>query len=139
MSVAISANQCQSVVDPPRVASPQPSRLRLEGLGESDRNLAVVVHLSALVGCFVHLLLVAPLVIWMLKKDKSAYVDDHGREMINVMLTALLLIPLLVLSVVGIPLAIIWGIVIFISMIRGAVAAGNGEYFRYPLTIRFLS
>ena len=31
-----------------------------------------------------------------------------------------------------------WYIAIVIGMIRGAVASGAGEYFRYPMTMRFL-
>jgi uncharacterized Tic20 family protein len=32
---------------------------------------------------------------------------------------------------------ILW-IVILVSLIRGASASKSGEYFRYPMTIRFL-
>ena len=32
-----------------------------------------------------------------------------------------------------------WHIVIIIAQVRGAVAASNGQYFRYPMIIRFIS
>ena len=45
--------------------------------------------------------------------------------------------------VITIPFAAIAMVVVLvsgvISSIRGAVAASNGNFFRYPMTIRFLS
>ena len=120
------------------VQAPTP-RLRDEGLTEHDRKYALAIHLTALLGVFIHLALLVPLVLWLVGKDKSAYIDDHGREMMNVFLTGLVLVPVCVVTTIGIPLAIAWAIATFIGFIRGAIAARRGEYFRYPMTIRFLS
>ena len=114
-------------------------RLRDEGLTDSDRKYAMAIHLTALLGVVIHLALLVPLVLWLVRKDESTYVDDHGREMMNVFLTGLVLVPVCVVTIIGIPLAIAWVIATFIGFIRGAVAASRGEYFRYPMTIRFLS
>ena len=114
-------------------------RLRDEGLTEHDRKYALAIHLTALLGVFIHLALLVPLVLWLVGKDKSAYIDDHGREMMNVFLTGLVLVPVCVVTIIGIPIAIAWVIATFIGFIRGAIAASRGEYFRYPMTIRFLS
>ena len=118
---------------------PSPQRLRDEGLTEHDRKYALAIHLTALLGVFIHVALLVPLVLWLVHKDKSAFVDDHGREMMNVFLTGLVLVPVCLVTIIGIPLAIAWAIATFIGFIRGAVAARRGEYFRYPMTIRFLS
>ena len=114
-------------------------RLRDEGLTEHDRKYALAIHLTALLGVFIHLALLVPLVLWLVGKDKSAYIDDHGREMMNVFLTGLVLVPVCVVTIIGIPIVIAWVIATFIGFIRGAIAASRGEYFRYPMTIRFLS
>ena len=114
-------------------------RLRDDGLTEHDRKYALAIHLTALLGVFIHLALLVPLVLWLVHKDKSAYVDDHGREMMNVYLTGLVLVPVCMVTIIGIPLAIAWVIATFIGFIRGALAASRREYFRYPMTIRFLS
>ena len=114
-------------------------RLRDQGLADSDRKYALAIHLTALLGVVIHLALLVPLVLWLVGKDKSAYIDDHGREMMNVFLTGLVLVPVCVVTIIGIPLAIAWAIATFIGFIRGAIAARRGEYFRYPMTIRFLS
>ena len=126
--------------------NPQPiypkARLRDEGLTETDRNYAVGMHLSSLVitilgGAFLALL--GPLVLWLVRKNHSPFDDDHGREVLNFGLSFLLWHLVTAITVVGLILWPVLWIVAIVNNIRGAVAAGNGEYFRYPMTIRFLS
>lgn len=125
---------------PPAIILPN-GRLRQPELGDGDRGIAVAIHLTP----FLWLLgigpiaLIGPLVIWLIRKDHSPFNDDHGREVINFGLSYVLLHVILAISIVGlIALPVLW-IVGVISLIRGAIAAGNGEYFRYPMTFRFLS
>ena len=111
-----------------------------------DRNYAVAIHLSPLAGFFFPPAVVAPLILWLIRKDQSAYIDDHGREMVNFLISFVvlhLLLGLACLTIIGIPVAVvgiptIW-IVGVISTIRGAIASGRSEYFRYPMTFRFLT
>ena len=132
-------NVAMPVAQPNQVYSQSfTQRLRDEGLTEHDRKYALAIHLTALLGVVIHLALLVPLVLWLVGKDKSAYIDDHGREVMNVFLTALVLVPVCVITIIGIPVAIAWLIMTFIGFIRGAMAANRGEYFRYPMTIRFL-
>ena len=133
-------NVAMPIAHPNQVCSPLPTqRLRDNGLTEQDRKYAMAIHLTALLGVFIHLALLVPLVLWLVRKQESAYVDDHGREMMNVFLTGLVLVPVCAITIIGIPVAIAWVIITFIGFIRGAVAASRGEYFRYPMTMRFLS
>lgn len=80
-----------------------------------------------------------PIILWLTCKDRSPYVDDHGREVINFGLSFVLLNVVLAVTVVGLLLIPVLWVVALISVIRGAIAAGHGEYFRYPLTFRFFS
>ena len=114
------------------------ARLRHEGVSDADRNYALAMHLTPFAFFAFAPLVLAPLVLWLIRKDQSAYVDDHGREVVNMLITGLIL-TLLNFTLIAIPFSIAWTIVISINMIRGAVAASNGEYFRYPMVIRFLS
>lgn len=133
-------NVAMPVAQPNQVHSQSPTqRLRDNGLTEQDRKYAMAIHLTALLGVVVHLALLVPLVLWLIRKDESAYVDDHGREMMNVFLTGLVLVPVCAITIIGIPVAIAWLIITFIGFIRGAIAARRGEYFRYPMIMRFLS
>lgn len=137
MSVAIPAvQQCCVKVEAVR---PPHRRLRQEGLTDTDRNFAVATHLSPLAAFLFGPALVTPLVLWLIRKDQSVFNDDHGREVINAVLSFLLYHVVAVVTIIGVialPVLYILGIV---NLIRGAIAAGHGEYFRYPLTIRFLS
>ena len=80
-----------------------------------------------------------PLVLWLVRKDDSPYLDDHGRETVNAVISFILYHVAAVITLVGIVLLPVLYVIGVVSVIRGAVAAGRGEYFRYPLTIRFIS
>jgi uncharacterized Tic20 family protein len=119
-------------------------RLQVAGLSETDRNFAIAMHLSPFafvaIGPFAFL---APLVLWLVRKDRSTFDDDHGRETVNVMITGAVFFAInFIAGFVTLGLAwiafIAWCVFIGIGMIRGAVASGRGEYFRYPMTIRLL-
>ncbi len=83
-----------------------------------------------------------PLVLWLLRRDRSAFVDDHGREALNfqisitlyaIVATALMWVLigfLLIVVVVGVQL---------VFMVLASVAASHGERYRYPLTLRLVS
>ncbi len=120
----------------PRMSMAPKGRLRYEGLSDTDRNFGVAIHLTAFACVIFGPLIFTPLVLWFIRKDKSAFVDDHGREVINFGISYFIYTLLLFWTIL-IPLAL--SIVAIVSLIRGAVAASNGEYFRYPLAIRFLS
>ena len=107
-------------------------RLQDQQLGSADRNFAMWMHVSVLLAfCVVWMFAgIAPLILWLSRRDRSPFIDDHGREVVNMSITGLLL-----LMLTG-PLWIIWAIVILIGLVRGANAAHGGEFFRYPMTFR---
>lgn len=151
--MAIEADQPGVSPTPPSVGPPSSrdsrallptGRLRDTSIPDSDRNMAIAVHVSP----FAALLLmpalgpigfIAPLIIWLVRKDTSPFLDDHGREVLNACLSCVIWCLALAITIVGIPLAVILVIVMMVNMIRGAVAANRSEYFRYPMTIRFFS
>lgn len=107
------------------------------------RTWAMLCHLGGL-GVYViptigHIL--APLIIWLIKKDESPLVDDQGKESLNfqISLTIYAIIAgLLTLVVIGFILLIALGIFDLIVVIIAAVKANSGEKYRYPLCIRFI-
>ncbi len=137
MSVAMPVSPDQPAPSPGRIG-----RLRQEGLDDSDRNYAVATHLSALILLILGaglLTPLGPLVLWLVRRNQSAFDDDHGKEVLNFGISFLLWHVLLAITVVGLALWPVLWVVAIVNNVRGAVAAGNGEYFRYPMTIRFLS
>jgi len=113
-------------------------RLKEEVVADADRHCAIATHLSPLafvwIGPFA---LAIPLVLWLVRKDKSVFADDHGRETTNFLMSFLVLHVLLAITIIGIALIPVLWVVAIVNMIRGAIAASQNEYFRYPVTIRF--
>lgn len=110
---------------------------------EESRRWAMITHLSALVGLLGNGIgfLLAPLVVWLIKKDSDPFVDDQGKEAVNFQLTmfiAAIIGILLSFVLIGIPLLIVIGLMAVIFPIVAAVKANDGHRYRYPLTIRFL-
>lgn len=107
-----------------------------------ERMWAMITHLSALPGSFVLIgSVLAPLIIWQIQKERSAFVDYHGKEAINFQITmaiAAVVCFLLIFLLIGIALIWLVGAVWLAFTIIAAIKAYNGEYYRYPLTFRFI-
>ncbi len=120
-------------------------------LSADEKNMAMFCHLSSLAGYFVgvgHFL--GPLILWLMKKDQSAFVDVNGKESLNFQISIFIyflvtgvVCGILTLIVIGVFLAMILfpAIAIFhlVVTIQASMAASNGQMYRYPLCIRFLS
>ena len=108
-------------------------------VGDSDRHTAVAIHLSPLaffwIGPFA---LAIPLVLWLVRKDHSRFAADHGKETLNFLLSFVVLHVLLAVTIIGLALWPVLWVVSAVNVVRGSMAASRGEYFRYPVTIRFL-
>ena len=104
---------------------------------------AMFCHLSALVGyVFPFGNIIAPLIIWVLKKDEFPLVNDQGKEAINFQISMTIYIIaaiILIILVIGIPLLILLGLFDLLMIIIASIKANEGTEYRYPLTIRFLN
>ena len=109
---------------------------------KDDRTWALLAHLSALSGYvipFGHI--VGPLIVWLIKKDQSWFVNDQGKEALNFQISVtiyLIISAVLVFVVVGILLLIAVAIGALILVIVAAVRANEGVTYRYPLTLRLI-
>ena len=124
--------------------TPSPYQGSPNQLSQSDERLwAMLAHLVALPGSFVLIgSIVAPLIVWQIQKNKSAFVDYHGKESVNFQITMAIALGvsfLLFLLLVG--LILIWIVlgVWLVFTIIAAIKAYNGESYRYPLTYRFIN
>ena len=113
----------------------------------SDGDARMMAMLAHLLGALFGFL--GPLIIWLVKKDEHPFVNDQGKEALNFQLA--LLIAYLVSGVLYViisfvtcgigaflPLPLLVTVFQLVFGIMGAVKANNGEYYRYPLTIRFI-
>jgi len=107
-----------------------------------ERMWAMFCHLSGLAGfIFPFGNIIAPLIIWSLKKEEYPLVNDQGKEALNFQISMTIYFiasAILIFLIIGIPLLIILGLFSLIVVIIAAIKANEGEKYRYPLTIRFL-
>ena len=111
---------------------------------DDERTYALLMHLSLLGHVILSILaIVAPIIMWSIKKEQSPFLDDHGREAINFQIS-LIIHSVLLLAIgiitcgVGFFLYIPLYVLAVIGMIQAAQAANRGEFFRYPMTFRFV-
>jgi uncharacterized Tic20 family protein len=100
------------------------------------------IHFSMLAGLLVPGAgLIAPIVLWQIKKEELPGVDVHGRIAVNWILSVLIYgvaSAILILVLIGIPLLIALAVLSIVFPILGGIKAGKGEVWPYPLSIRFL-
>ncbi len=107
------------------------------------RKWATICHLSALVGLMGNGVgfLLAPLIVWLIKRDEHPYIDAQGKDAVNFQITmflTLLLGALLTLVVIGIVVLLAAAVLMTVLPIVAAVKSNRGEPYRYPLAIRFI-
>ena len=107
-----------------------------------ERQWALFAHLSALVGYIIPFgSIIGPLVIWQIKKNEMPFVDDQGKEALNFQITvAIIAIICLVLILILIGILLLWALAIanLVFIIVAALAANNGQAYRYPFAFRFI-
>lgn len=114
---------------------------------KDERTWAMMGHLSAILASLLTGLLggwIGPLIVWLIKKDESPFIDDQGKEALNFQITLIIIYVVayavtlatcgLLFFVLFIPLVlqIVFGII-------AAIRANNGEAYRYPMTIRMIN
>ena len=107
-----------------------------------QKQTGLFLHLSQLLNFIIPFAgVIAPIVIWQMKKDRIPALDAHGKMIVNWMISAL------IYSVISFVLSfVLIGFLGFIALaivgvafpIIGAIKANNGEFWEYPLTIKFL-
>jgi len=106
-------------------------------LSPADERLwATLAHAGGILFGFL-----APLVIWLIQKEKSAFVEDQAKEALNFqILVTIAYVAGSVLSFLIIPILLIvaaW-ICTIVFGIMGAMAANKGEAYRYPFNWRII-
>ena len=128
--------------------TPTPESPQTAGAGEElskDAKMwAMFCHLSALSGYlgvpFGNIL--GPLIIWLIKKDDFAFVNDQGTESLNfqISITIYSIVAglLVCLGGLGLFLLIPLGIFGLVMVIIASISVNKGTAYRYPLCIRLI-
>jgi uncharacterized Tic20 family protein len=105
---------------------------------DEEKVWAIVANLGPLIG----LSFVVPLIVWLVFKDRSAFVDRQAKEALNMQISYFIyfaVAAILVIVVIGFFLLILLGVAWLVLMIIASVKAGAYEDYRYPAIIRFVS
>jgi len=105
-------------------------------VSEKERMFAAAIYVISF-----FTVLIGPIIIWLIKKDDSEYIDYHGKQYLNFLISFFIynmISIVLVLVLVGILLLFILNIIAFILIIIAAVKAYDGERYKIPFVIPFL-
>ncbi len=109
----------------------------------TTRTWTVLCHASALLGFIIpgagHIL--APLIVWLIKRGDSAEVDEHGKEALNFQITMLIysiIAAILCLLLIGFALLAILHVLNVVFVIIASIRASEGTLYRYPFTLRLI-
>ena len=117
---------------------------------QQERTLAMFCHIGGLIGSVVPPgNIIVPVVIWLLKKDQSAFINEHGKEAINfqinlsvwavICFVVSFILLIVIIGALLMPLTL--GLLGLAGLILGIVAgvkAYEGNLYRYPFIIRLL-
>lgn len=125
------------------IEAPEPYHGGNPGPRDKDaRTFAMLCHLLAFAGFLIPFgSIIGPLVMWLIKREEHAFVNDQGKEAVNFnisMVIYFIVAAILTMIVIGVPIMI--GLFIFwlIVTIMAAVQANSGTAYRYPLNLRLI-
>lgn len=98
--------------------------------------MAMLIHVLVIFTGFI-----GPLIIWVMKRDESAFIDRHGKTALNFSITLTIgyfVSAILILVLIGILMILVLLVVGIVFPIIAAMAANRGDEYTYPLTIPFI-
>lgn len=100
---------------------------------QTEKAWSVAVHLLAIPFEFF-----APVIGYLVFNGKGPFISHHVRESLNFGITMLIAVVGLAITIIGI--AFLWVPPIFWLVFRiiAAMKASQGEFYKYPLTIRLV-
>ena len=102
-------------------------------LGIDEKSFVALMHASQLLSAFI-----APLVMWLVFKEKSRLVDDAGKNILNFQISISLYSIILCITCIGIALIPFLGIAVIVLIVIAIIKTLNGEKWSYPLTLKLL-
>ena len=122
---------------PDETVSPSGSQQMFWGMTEN--TYCMLMHLSQFLS-FSGAGVIVPIIMWAINKDQSPTIDQHGKNILNFIISMFIYIMVsiaLVFVFVGFITAMAIGIMMIACPIIAAVKANEGNYWPYPLCIRF--
>lgn len=106
-------------------------------ISKEERLFAAAIYILSLFSAFI-----GPLIIWILKKDESKFIDFHGKEYFNFLISISIyiivsgLFTIILIGYLGIAAVTVYT---FVFTIIAAIKSYDGEQYKIPFTIRILN
>ena len=100
----------------------------------NEKVLAIASHLLAIPFEFL-----APVIGYFVFRGKGPFITHHVRESLNFGITMLLVMVVLAISIIGLLIWWVPPIYWFIMRVIAAIKAAQGEFYKYPLTLRLVT
>lgn len=97
--------------------------------GTNPNLMAALAHGLVITG------FLGPLIVWLIGKDQSPFVDEEGKKALNF---GILISIGYVVSIIPIIGWLIWAAAVIVALIfgiQGAVTANKGQPYSYPFTL----
>ena len=98
-----------------------------------EKTMAILSHALTLVVGFL-----APLIIYLVKKDESEFVREHAKESLNFQITIYIVMFGLFITIIGILLIWLVGLLALAFVIIASIKSGEGKMYKYPFTLRLI-
>ena len=98
-----------------------------------EKTLAILSHVLTFIAP-----VLAPLIIYLVKKDDSDFVRQHALESLNFQITVVILVIVLIVSLIGILFVWAVGLIATVLVIVATIKASEGKLYKYPLNIRLI-
>lgn len=83
---------------------------------------------------------IGPILIWLIKKDDSEFINQNGKEYFNVLISFFIyyvIAAILSLIFIGVFIALILGLLQIVFTVIAAIKAFDGKEYRIPMVIHF--
>lgn len=100
-----------------------------------ERTIAMLSHILTVVP---GVGILAPLIIYLLKKDDSQFVAYHSRESLNFQITLYIVGFVLIITVIGILFLWVLWLVEVIFVVIATIKANENRLYRYPFGVRLV-
>lgn len=109
---------------------------------DNQRTWATFCHIATFAGyIFPFGNIIAPLVLWLMKKDEMPLVDREGKKSLNFQISiTIYTVIAFILVFVLIGFVFLFALMVFdlVVVILAAIKTNRGEDYRYPLSIQFI-
>lgn len=124
---------------PPGYAAPPAGYGAAAPMSDSDQRMwAMLSHIGAILLGFI-----APLVVWLMYKDKSRFVEEQAKESLNFQITmiigwfVIMILTVLTFGIGSLLFFVLWAVILVFCIMAG-MAANKGEAYRYPFALRLV-